>query len=156
MDCSIPGTLSFTISQSLLKLMSIESVMLLTGYIGILLLLLLLSQFSRVQLCATPWTAVHQAPPSLGFSRQDTGVGCHFLLQCMNVKSESEVAQSCPTLSDPIWTSAFQAPPSMGFSRQEYSMIKKELLMHASTCTNLEIITLSEVKQSKTNTLKQL
>ena len=31
----------------------------------------------------------------------NTGVGCHFLLQCMKVKSESEVAQSCPTLSDP-------------------------------------------------------
>ena len=31
-----------------------------------------------------------------------TGVGCHFLLQCMNVKSESEVAQSCPTPSDPM------------------------------------------------------
>jgi len=29
-------------------------------------------------------------------------VGCHFLLQCMKVKSESEVAQSCPTLSDPV------------------------------------------------------
>ena len=37
----------------------------------------------------------------------------------MKVKSESEVAQSCPTLSDP-WTAAFQAPLSMGFSRQEY------------------------------------
>ena len=34
------------------------------------LLLLLLSHFSRVQLCATPETAAHQAPPSLGFSRQ--------------------------------------------------------------------------------------
>ena len=32
----------------------------------------------------------------------DTGVGCHFLLQCMKVKSESKVAQSCPTLSDPM------------------------------------------------------
>ena len=32
---------------------------------------------------------------------KDTGVGCHFLLQCMKVRSESEVAQSCPTLSDP-------------------------------------------------------
>ena len=32
---------------------------------------------------------------------KNTGVGCHFLLQCMEVKSESEVAQSCPTLSDP-------------------------------------------------------
>ena len=31
-----------------------------------------------------------------------SGVGCHFLLQCMKVKSESEVAQSSPTLSDPI------------------------------------------------------
>ena len=35
------------------------------------LLLLLLSRFSRVRLCATPWTAAHQAPPSLGFSRQE-------------------------------------------------------------------------------------
>ena len=33
---------------------------------------------------------------------KNNGVGCHFLLQCMKVKSESEVAQSCPTLSDPI------------------------------------------------------
>src|SRR5574337_235772 len=31
---------------------------------------------------------------------KNTGVGCHFLLQCMKVKSESEVAQLCPTLSD--------------------------------------------------------
>ena len=50
---------------------------------------------------------------------KNTGVGCHFLLQCMKVKSESEVAQSCQTLRDPMdW--AHQAPPSMGFSRQEY------------------------------------
>ena len=33
---------------------------------------------------------------------KNTGVGCHFLLQCRKVKSESEVAQSCPTLSDPM------------------------------------------------------
>ena len=33
---------------------------------------------------------------------KNTGVGCHFLLQCMKEKSESEVAQSCPTLSDPL------------------------------------------------------
>ena len=43
----------------------------------------------------------HQAPPSLGFSRKNTGVGWHFLLQCMKVKSEREVAQSCLTLSLP-------------------------------------------------------
>ena len=36
-----------------------------------LLLLLLLSRFSRVRLCATPETAAHQAPPSPGFSRQE-------------------------------------------------------------------------------------
>ena len=33
---------------------------------------------------------------------KSTGVGCHFLLQCMKVKSQSEVAQSCPTLSNPM------------------------------------------------------
>ena len=33
---------------------------------------------------------------------KNTGVGCHFLLQCMKVKSERKVAQSCPTLSDPM------------------------------------------------------
>ena len=37
----------------------------------------------------------------------------------MKGKSESEVVQSCPTLSDPM-DAAYQAPPSMGFSRQEY------------------------------------
>ena len=37
----------------------------------------------------------------------------------MKVKSESTVAQSCPTPSDP-WTATYQAPPSMGFSRPEY------------------------------------
>ena len=33
---------------------------------------------------------------------KNTGVGCHFLLQCMKVKSESEVTQSCLILSDPM------------------------------------------------------
>ena len=33
---------------------------------------------------------------------KNTGVGCHFLLQCMKVESESEVSESCPTLSDPM------------------------------------------------------
>ena len=50
---------------------------------------------------------------------KNTGVGCHFLLQCMKEKSEGEVAQSCPTPSDPMDCS----PPSSsihGFSRQEY------------------------------------
>ena len=44
----------------------------------------------------------HQAPPPLRFSRQSTGVGCHFLLRCLKVKSESEVTHSCPTPGDPM------------------------------------------------------
>ena len=51
---------------------------------------------------------------------KNTGVGCHFLPQCMKVKSESEVAQSCLTLHDSKDCSLHQAPPSMGFPRQEY------------------------------------
>ena len=66
-----------------------------------LLLLLLLSRFSHVRLCARP----HRRQPTRlpcpwDSPGKNTGVGCHFLLQCMKVKSESEVAQLCPTLSD--------------------------------------------------------
>ena len=50
---------------------------------------------------------------------KNTGVGCHFLLQCMKVKSQSEVAHRVRLLATP-WAAAHQAPPSMGFSRQEY------------------------------------
>jgi len=46
-------------------------------------------------------------------------VGCHFLLQCMKVKSESEVLSRVRPSATP-WTAAYQAPLSMGFSRQEY------------------------------------
>ena len=63
--------------------------------------MLLLSRFSRVRLCATPH---RQQPTRLprpwDSPGKNTRVGCHFLPQCMKVKSESEVAQSCPTLSD--------------------------------------------------------
>ena len=48
------------------------------------MLLLLVGLFSCVGLCATPQTAAHQAPPSLGFSRQEDWSGLHFLLQCMH------------------------------------------------------------------------
>ena len=50
---------------------------------------------------------------------KNTGVGCHFLLQCMKVKSEREVAQSCLTLSDPMDCS-LPGSSVHGFSRQEY------------------------------------
>ena len=64
------------------------------------MLLLLLSCFSRVRLCATPETAAHQAPPSLGFSRQEHWSGLPFPSPMH--ESESEAAQSCPTLRDPM------------------------------------------------------
>ena len=82
------------------------------------LLLLLLSRFSRVRLCATPETAAHQAPPSLGFSRQEHWSGLPFpspMHESEKVKSLSRVQ-----LFTTPWTAAYQAPPSMGFSRQEY------------------------------------
>ena len=74
----------------------------------ILLLLLLLSRFSCVRLCATPQTAAHQAPPSLGFSRQEHWSGLPFLSPMHESESEIDTAtaaakslQSCPTLCDP-------------------------------------------------------
>ena len=47
--------------------------------------------------CGPPGSSVHWDSPG-----KNPGVGCHFLLQCMKVKSQSEVAQSCPTPSDPM------------------------------------------------------
>ena len=67
-----------------------------------MLLLLLLSRFSRVQLCATPETAAHQAPLSLGFSRQEHWSGLPFPSPMHESEKWSEVAQLCPTLSDPM------------------------------------------------------
>ena len=71
-------------------------------FILLLLLLLLLSCFSHVRLCATPETAAYQAPPSLGFSRQEHWSGLPFPSPMHESESESEVAQSRPTLSDPM------------------------------------------------------
>ena len=50
---------------------------------------------------------------------KNPGVGCHFLLQCMKEKSETEVTQSCPTLSDPMDCS-LSGSSIHEFSRQEY------------------------------------
>ena len=50
---------------------------------------------------------------------KNAGVGCHLLLQCMKMKSESKVAQSCPTLRDPMDCS-LPGSSILGFSRQEY------------------------------------
>ena len=80
-------------------------------------LLLLPSVFPRIrvfsnaaaaksrQSCLTLCNPIDGSPPGShpwDSPGKNTGVGCHFLLQCMKVKSESEVAQSCPTLRDPM------------------------------------------------------
>ena len=114
------------------------------------LLLLLLSRFSRVRLCPTPQTAAHQAPPSLGFSRQEHWSGLPFPSPAHEVRSESEVAQPCPTLSDPMDRSParpsvhgiFQARGlgwgATAFSRacchQKYSNINRKIKWHKIFC----------------------
>ena len=50
---------------------------------------------------------------------KNTGVGCHFLLQCMKVKMKVKLLSRVRLFATP-WTTSYQAPPSMGFSRQEY------------------------------------
>ena len=74
------------------------------GWIGRLgLTHTLLSAAKSLQSCPTLCDpAAHQALRSLGFSRQEHWSGLPFPSPCMKVKSESEVAQSCPTLRDPM------------------------------------------------------
>ena len=59
-----------------------------------------------VQSCPALCNPIDGSPPALPSSwdspGKNTGVGCHFFLQCIKVKSQSEVAQLCPTLSDPM------------------------------------------------------
>ena len=58
-----------------------------------------------IQSCLTVWPHRQQPtrlPHPWDSPGKNTGVGCHFLLQCMKVKREREVAQSCPTLHDPM------------------------------------------------------
>ena len=60
---------------------------------------------NSLQLCPTlcdPTRQPTRLPRPWDSPGKNTGVGCHFLLQCMKMKSESEVAQLCPTLSDPM------------------------------------------------------
>ena len=88
-----------------------------------LLLLLLLKVMSVMSDSVQPHKQhPNRLPRPWDSPGKNTGVGCHFLLQCMKVKSESEVTQSLSRvrLLETPWTAAYQAPPSMGFSRQEY------------------------------------
>ena len=84
---------------------------------------------SHARLLATLWTAAYQAPPSMGFSRQEYWSGLPFpspiAKEQMGTKSRvcwklKGKLLSCARLSATPWTAAYQAPPSMGFTRQEY------------------------------------
>ena len=75
------------------------------------------SRFSHVWLFATLWTVAREAPLSMGFSRQEHWSGLPFPPPMHESENESEVAQLCLTLSDPM---DYQDPLSMGFSRQVY------------------------------------
>ena len=88
------------------------------------MLLLLLSRFSHVWLCATPEMAAHQAPLSLGFSRQEHWSGLPFpspMHESEKWKVKVKSLSHAWLLATP-WTAAHQAPSSMGFSRQEYGV----------------------------------
>ena len=66
-----------------------------------------------LQSCLTLCDPIDGTPPGSpvsGTLQARTGVGCHFLLQCMKVKSESKVAQSCLTLSDSMDCSSPGSP----------------------------------------------
>ena len=103
-----------------------------------------------LQLCLTLCHPIDGSPPSCprpwDSPGKNTGVGCHFLLQRMKVKSESEVTQSCPTLRDPIDRSLpgssihgiFQVRVLEwgAIALQYYSVIKKE--WNIASCSNME------------------
>ena len=88
---------------------------LINSYKVLSLISILTLYVSRLSFNICIYVSAHQAPPSQEIAwdspGKNTGVGCHFLLQCMKVKSESEIAQSCPTLSDPMDCS----PPGSAF-----------------------------------------
>ena len=103
-----------------------------------LLLLLLLSQLSCVQ-CRRRQPTRHPCP--WGSPGKNTEVGCHFLLQYMKVKSESEVAQSCLTLSDPMDSSVhgiFQARVlewvAIAFSGSDLGAPPQKIKSHSCHC----------------------
>ena len=84
-----------------------------------LLLLLLLSCFSRIRLRVTPQTAAHQAPSSLGFSRQEYWSGLPSPSPMHETEKCKCQSHSHAQLFVTPWTAAHQAPLSVGFSGQE-------------------------------------
>ena len=84
------------------------------NWLNTLLLLLLLSRFSHVWLGATPKMAAHQAPPSLGFSRQEHWSGLPFPSPMHESEKWKWSRSVVSDLATP-WTAAYQAPLSMDF-----------------------------------------
>ena len=119
------------------------------------LLLLLLSRFSRVRLCAAPQTAAHQAPPSLGFSRQEhwSRLPLPFpeIYTATATAAAAKSLQLCPTLCDPMDGS----PPgssvhgilqvrvlewgAIAFCQSEHRLIEKEELQVDTTERGLSL-----------------
>jgi len=93
-------------SWTLLKFVSTVSVMLSNHLILCHIFFLLPSTIPSIRVFSYAAKSLQSCPTRLPHPwdspGKNTGAGCHFLLQCMKVKSESEVAQSCPTLSDPM------------------------------------------------------
>ena len=87
-----------------------QSAMLITSEV-IKILCISLSEWvkslSHVRLFGTPWMVTYQAPPSMGFSSKNTGVGCHFLLHCYLFTSSQFLTSSAPMTS-----SSFKSVPS--------------------------------------------
>ena len=76
-----------------------------------------------LQSCPTLCDLIDGSPPGScpwDSPEKNTGVGCHFLLKCMKVKSLKMKSFSHVRLFTIPWTVAYQALPSMGFPRQEY------------------------------------
>ena len=108
-------------------------------------MLLLLSRFSCVWLCATPQMAAHQALPSLGFSRQEHWSGLPF--PSPTHESEKWKSLSRVLLLVTPWTAAHRAPPSMGFSRQEcWSRVFYIILIRLkNSCTEIHTTTTNTI-----------
>ena len=76
-----------------------------------------------------------------GSPGKNIGVGCHFLLQCMKVKSESEVAQSCPTLRDPMDCSLPGSCTQWDFPGKSTGVGCHCLLLHSLIIRDMQIKT---------------
>ena len=129
-----------------------------------MLQLLLLSHFSRVRLCATP-DGSPPGSPVPGILQART-LGCHFLLQCMKVKSESEVAQSCPIPSNPVDCS-LPGSSIHGFSRQEYwsglplpspngILLSHKKEQNFTTCSNMDGLGGHDAQRNKSVRKRQI